>query len=158
MKALICGSFDPITLGHIDIIRRASKMFDEITVAIFKNPTKKYMFSEDQRYEMLTAAVTEFSNVRAELCDGLVAAYVRDNNFDVIVKGVRNQADCTYEIEMARANKLIFSGCETALLVSHGETADISSSLVRALITNGENCLRFLPTSIHDKIVKYCEK
>ncbi len=158
MKALICGSFDPVTLGHIDVIRRASAMFEEVTVAIFKNPAKKYMFSDTQRLELLNLAISDFTNVRAELCEGLVAAYVREHKIDVIVKGVRNQTDCAYEMEMARANKMIYDGCETILLVSHGEASEISSSLVRTLIVNGEGTQKFLPNSVYDKIVKYCEK
>ncbi len=158
MKALICGSFDPVTLGHVDQIRRASNMFNEVTVAIFKNSSKKYMFSEEQRLEMLKSAVAEFPNVQAELCSGLVAAYVRKNKIDVIVKGVRNQTDCAYEMDMARANKMIYDGCETLLLVSHGDVTGISSSLVRTLIANGESISKFVPQSVCQEIDKYYKK
>ncbi len=158
IKALICGSFDPVTLGHIDIIRRASLLFDDITVAIFNNSAKKYMFSESERIEMLAEAIKELPNAHAELCSGLVAEYVRKNNINVIVKGVRNQTDCSYEMDMARANKLIFDGCETMLLLSYGSISDISSSLVRAIALNGGDVSEFVPECVAVRLTEKCSK
>ncbi len=156
MKALICGSFDPVTLGHLSVIESAAKMFDEVVVGIFLNSAKKYMFSEVERLSMLSEAVAELKNVKVELCEGLVAAYVRDNGIDVIVKGVRNTVDCGYELEMARANRMIYPGCETIFIVSSEEKSGISSSLVRVMLQNGEDPSSFVPASVKRYIDKKC--
>ena len=101
MKALVCGSFDPITNGHIDIIKRASAMFDDVTVGVFVNSSKRYNFSEEKRIALINEAIKDIDNAHAELCSGLVARYCIDNGIRVIVKGVRNSKDFDYELEMA---------------------------------------------------------
>ncbi len=157
MKALICGSFDPVTLGHLDLIERAAKLFDEVTVGIFVNSGKKYMFSEDERLSMLSDATTHIENVKCEICHGLVAAYVRDNGIDCIVKGVRNETDCAYELDMAKVNRQIYSGCETMFLVSSDDKAGISSSLVRTMLGYGEKIDKFVPRSVLETVDKKCK-
>ena len=105
MKALVCGSFDPVTNGHIDLIRRAAGMFETVTVGIFVNKDKKYAFSMETRRVMLENAVKDIKNVTVDVSYGYVADYVKENGIGVIVKGVRNTADYEYELDMAKYNK-----------------------------------------------------
>ena len=149
-KALICGSFDPVTFGHMNIVQRAAKLFDEVTVGIFVNASKRYTFSEIVRAEMISAACAELGleNVRVDVCSGLVASYVRENGIDVIVKGVRNTVDFEYEKNMAEANKLIYDGAETLLMVADERYGAISSSLVREMMSHGEDVSALLPKTV----------
>lgn len=152
MKALICGSFDPVTNGHTELIKRAARMFDEIIVGIFLNTEKKYMFSEKQRLSMLCGAISEIKNARAELCSGLVAKYAQDNNIGVIVKGIRNTADYEYELNMAKINKKLCPDTETVFLPADPENDYISSSMVRIFIQNGENIEPYVPKSVIEEL------
>lgn len=148
MKALITGSFDPVTNGHIDLIKRTAAMFDSVTVGIFVNPAKKYYFTENERLEMLTEAIKELDNVEARICSGLVARYVRENGINAVVKGVRGSADCDYEITMARTNKMIYDGCETLLLPASAGLENVSSSTVKALRSYGEDISAYVPECV----------
>lgn len=148
MKALISGSFDPVTNGHIDLIKRTAALFDTVTVGIFINSAKKYYFSESERVAMLTEALKDCDNVDIRLCSGLVARYVEENEIDAVVKGVRNMTDCDYEITMAKTNKKIYEGCETLLLPSSPEFEDVSSSTVKALYSYGEDISKYVPDCV----------
>lgn len=148
MKALICGSFDPITNGHVDLIRRAAMLFDDVTVGIFVNSAKKYMFSETERLELIKNSIKDIKNAHAELCSGLVATYCQDNGIGVIVKGVRNIKDYEYELDMAKANKLFAPETETLLLPASSETEAISSSMVRAFNAGGKDVSAFVPACV----------
>ncbi len=148
MKALITGSFDPVTNGHIDLIKRTSAMFDSVIVGIFVNPAKKYYFTEEERLEMLKEAVKDLHNVETRICSGLVASFVRENNINAVVKGVRNSSDCDYEMSMARTNKMIYAGCETLLLPASPELAEISSSTIKTLRGYGEDISAYVPSNV----------
>ena len=149
MKALICGSFDPVTNGHLDIIKRAAAIFDSVTVGIFVNSAKKYFFDLSERVEMLTEATKEIKNVLIDTSEGYVADYVKENGIDVIVKGVRNSVDFEYEANMARINKQLYSGAETLLLVAPAETEELSSSLVKESFAKGEDVSRYVPECVN---------
>ena len=148
MKALICGSFDPVTNGHLDLIKRASRLFDEVTVGIFVNPDKKYLFSAEMRLSLLTEAIKDIDNAKAELCSGYVADYCKENGISAIVKGVRNTADYEYELEMAVFNKNRAPETETVFLPAYGEIAGISSSFVRELHAKGEDVSSYVPECV----------
>ena len=149
-KALVTGSFDPVTVGHMDLISRAASIFETVVVGIFVNIGKKYIFSEEERAEMLREACAEYGlqNVTVEICSGLVAHYVKNNDIDIIVKGVRNNADFDYERNMAEANKMLYSGAETLLLFSDPAHMAVSSSLVRTLVQYGEDVSALVPASV----------
>ena len=155
-KALITGSFDPVTVGHMDLISRAAAMFDTVVVGIFVNGAKRYTFTEEERAEMLREACSEYGidNVSVEICSGLVARYVENNGIDVIVKGARNSADFEYERNMAETNKRICPRAETALLFSDPAHSSVSSSLVRTLMQYGEDVSAFVPSSVLKRIGK----
>ena len=153
-KALVCGSFDPVTNGHMDIIGRTAKLFDCVVVGVFTNSEKKYTFSADDRAEMIREACAEngLNNVTVDTCTGMVAHYVRDNGIDVIVKGVRSTIDYEYERTIDYANKMAFKGAETLLLLSDPNLGQISSTVVREFMKHGEDISSMVPKSVMRRV------
>ncbi len=153
-KALITGSFDPVTLGHMNLISRAAAIFDSVTVGIFVNSSKTYVFSAEERATMLREACAECDlvNVTVEVCSGLVARYVEENGIDVIVKGARNSTDFEYERNMAEVNKQISPKAETMVLFSDPNYSAFSSSTVRTLMNYGEDVSNLVPRSVLKRI------
>ena len=137
MSVIIPGSFDPPTLGHLDIIRRAAEEYDEVYVVAFNNPKKNYVFSPEDRVAMLMLLTDEYENVLVSYSAGLVVDYMREHNIDLIVKGYRNEGDLLWESEQAEYNRR-FGGYETRLLLTAPEYAELSSTLVREAIFRGE--------------------
>ena len=136
MKALVAGSFDPPTNGHLDLIQRAAKFADEVVVAVANNASKNYRFSFPQRVDLITEAARELSlgeKVKVfELPQGLLVDFAKVQGVDVIVKGVRNATDLAYEDPMARMNQQL-SGIETVFLLANAQLQHISSSMVKEL-------------------------
>ena len=104
-KALYAGSFDPLTLGHLDIIERAAHLFDEVVIGVVVNLEKKTMFSFDERMEMIKEATCSIDNVKVDMCDGLLADFVNNNNFNVVVRGLRGMSDFDSEQQMAQLHR-----------------------------------------------------
>ena len=152
MKALIPGSFDPVTNGHVELVKKAAAMFDTVTVGIFVNPDKTYLFSEAERYEMLSEAIKDIDNASAALCSGYVADYCKEHGIGVIAKGVRNTTDYEYEAEMARYNKNRNPDADTVLLFADSEMAGISSSAVRKMHSEGGDVKGIVPECVYKKI------
>ncbi len=148
MKALICGSFDPVTNGHLDIITRAAALFDSVTVGIFINSEKKYYFDLNTRVQLLTEAVKDLKNVTVDFSEGYVAKYVEENGIDVIVKGVRNATDFEYEAMIDKVNKQIYPGAETLLLIASKEIEHLSSSFVKEKFLSGEDITSYVPECV----------
>lgn len=155
-KVLITGSFDPVTLGHLDLISRTADIFDAVTVGIFVNSAKNYTFTAEERADMLRESISEcgLCNVTVEICSGLVARYVEQNDIDVIVKGARNSVDFEYERNMAEANRTLYSGAETLVLFSDPRYSAGSSSLVRTLMSYGEDISAYVPASVLRRVQK----
>ncbi len=147
MKVILPGSYDPVTLGHLDIIRRASEQYDEVFVVIFKNPDKTCHFSTEDRVRMLLLATEAFDNVLVSESDGLVIDYMREHGIDKIVKGYRNEKDLTYEKVQADYN-LSHGGYETEYLKSDDRFAGISSTLAREKLDRGESLAGILPPAV----------
>ena len=150
MRVILPGSYDPITLGHLDIIRRAAEKFDEVFVVAFVNPKKSYRFSVEDRVAMLMLATEEFDNVLVSYSDGFVIDYMREHGIEKIVKGYRTEADLPWEREQAEYN-LKHGGYETELWKCRDGLETISSTLAREALTNGKGCDEILP----EKVVKY---
>ena len=150
MSVIIPGSYDPPTLGHLDIIRRAAEMYDEVYAVVFNNPNKTYAFSAEDRVAMLMLATEELDNVLVSYSAGLVVDYMRDHGIDRIVKGYRNEADLAWEGEQAEYN-LRFGGYETELLPTSPEYCDLSSTLVRERLSRGEA----VSGLVHPEVEKY---
>lgn len=131
MILAVCpGSFDPITLGHVDVVRRAATMFDEVVVGVARNAAKRYLFDESERLELARAALADLPGVRVDVIDGLLASYCRDLGADAIVKGLRGTADFDTEQAMALLNRHL-SGIETLFVLGDPALAHIASSHVK---------------------------
>lgn len=157
--ALFPGSFDPPTNGHIDLIRRASSLFDAVDVLIGVNYRKDYMFTAEERLEMMKKIAEEFENVSVHTYEGLIADYAKKTNANIIVRGTRNAEDFTYEYEMSFFNHYLNNNIETIFLPASHENAIISSSSVKQLTKFGADVSEMVPKIVNDSIKeKYLKK
>lgn len=153
-KTVICpGSFDPVTLGHVDIIKRASKMFDRVIVAVLVNSSKSPSFSIHERIELLEEATKDIDNVEIASFDGLLAQYCKDRGVNAIVKGLRAVSDFDYEFQMAITNKKLNPDLETIFLTADADSMYLSSSMVRSVASMGGDISNFVPACVLDRIV-----
>lgn len=135
-KALYTGSFDPMTNGHLDIITRASKMFDELVVGVIVNPNKHPLFSTEERVAMIEETTSHLDNVRVDSFEGLLADYVNKNQFNAVVRGLRATSDFEYEISMAQMNACLFDkGIESVFLMTSPRYSFISSSMIKEVVS-----------------------
>ena len=154
-KTVICpGSFDPVTLGHLDIITRAAGMFSKVVVAVLVNSSKTHTFSTEERIELLTEAVSALPNVEIVSFEGLLAEYCKTCGIDTIVKGLRAVSDFEYEFQMAIANKKLNPKLETIFLTADADSTFLSSSMVREIGSMGGDISNFVPACVHDRIIK----
>ena len=135
--AVFAGSFDPFTLGHLDIVKRASALFDELLVVIFENTSKKYMYDEGTRMQMIQKAVKGLKNVKVDCAAGLTVDYMKMVKATYLVRGIRGAADVEYEQSIAWNNKVLYPECETIFLSSSPEHLNVSSTVVRELLKVG---------------------
>ena len=149
MSVIMPGSYDPVTLGHVEMIRRVAAKEDEVYVVIFTNPNKTYSFSLEDRVAMLMLATEEFDNVIVSYSLGYVVDYMRDHGIEKIVKGYRNDTDLLWEKEQAAYN-LEHGGYETELILCDKKYEHISSTLVRKKLQNRENVSELLPKAVID--------
>lgn len=150
MTTAICpGSFDPITLGHVDIIRRAAEIFDEVVVCVMHNAAKKSpMFTLEEKLSMARRAVEEYPNVRVDSYDGLLTEYVRRYDKPVVVKGLRAASDFDYEFQMNMINKRLNPSVETMFLTASEQYTFLSSSIVREVAQYGAELKGLVPDAI----------
>lgn len=149
MKLAICpGSFDPITLGHLDIIQRAALMFDRVIVAVLVNPGKNPAFTVEERIDMIRRAVCDIPNVEIECFDGLLADYARQRNAQVVVRGLRAVTDFEYEFQMALANRKMNPDTDTVFLTTSAQYMYLSSSMVKSIACFGGDISDFVPECI----------
>ena len=142
--ALTAGTFDPVTKGHLDIIRRAADMCAVLIIGIFENPDKKPLFSLEKRFEALCAATMDIDNAIVITNDGMLFEYAKEAGADVIIKGVRDENDLTYEQKQADFN-FEHSGIKTVFLEADPKYKNVSSTLVRKLISEGKDVSRCVP-------------
>jgi len=154
MKAIITGSFDPITLGHEDLIRRAARMYESLTVAVCLNPSKASAFSLEQRLALIRRASDGLDNVEVIVSEGLLAHTCRDLGIDVILRGIRGASDTDYEIALSRINAAAVPGLETVLLPASAATSHISSSAAREMLRYGGDLTPFLSQAVIEEIEK----
>ena len=156
--AIIPGSFDPITLGHLNIIRRTSKIFDNVIVAVMKNVNKTSpMFTFDEKFDMINKSIAKYPNVQAVQFDGLLSEFAKQYPGSVIVKGLRAVSDFEYEFQMNNANKIMNPELETMFLTSDVKYTFLSSSIVRELAYYGADLKGLVPDEIIDDIYKKAE-
>ncbi len=148
-KALYAGSFDPVTKGHLDIIRRAAKLCDELVVGVIRNPQKSSMFTEDERIEMIKASTSDIPNIKVDAFSGLLADYVNCNNFDIVIRGLRGTTDFDSEIQMAQLHSILYKDkVETIFLMTSPECSFISSSMVKEVYLLGGNVDRLVSENV----------
>ncbi len=152
MKRVVCpGSFDPITFGHLDIIERSAKMFDEVVIAVLVNKTKSTLFTVPERIEMISEVTAKFSNVRVDSWSGLLVDYCEANNIDVIVKGLRAVTDFDYELQMSQIN-LQLKGIETLFMSTAPAHSFLSSSLVKEIASYNGDVSNYIPAPLLEKL------
>ena len=152
MSGAVCpGSFDPVTLGHVDIFERAAAQFDEVIVAVLINPKKSGMFDIDERIAMIDEATAHLPNLHAESGQGLVVDFVRERGMTAIVKGLRTGTDFEYELQMAQMNKHI-AGVDTFFVATTPAYSFVSSSLAKEVATFGGDVSKLLPESVNRRL------
>ncbi len=150
---VICpGSFDPVTLGHVDIIKRASKMFDKVIVAVLVNMSKTPSFSTDERIAFLKEALFDVPNVEIVGFCGLLADYAKERGAKAVVKGLRAMSDFEYEFQMALTNKKLNPELDTVFLTSDSQYMYLSSSMVKQIASLGGDISNFVPQCIHEQV------
>lgn len=151
--AIYPGSFDPVTNGHLDIIRRASKMFDKLVVVVLINPMKAYSFTIPERCEFLRQTTADIPNVEIASYDGLLADYFNlRSDVDVIVKGLRATSDFEYEFQMAHTNKDLNPRAETVFIPASLNATFVSSSMVKQVAMFNGDLSKYVPACIHERI------
>lgn len=153
-RVAICpGSFDCITMGHLDIITRAAAMFDEIIVVAMNNANKIYTFTPDERIDMIKKSTADIKNVTVDLYDGLLAEYAAKKNACAIIKGLRAMSDFEYEFQMALTNKKLNPKVETLFLTTSAQNMYLSSSMVKQIASMGGDISDFVPHVILSDIL-----
>lgn len=152
MRRVVCpGSFDPVTNGHLDIIGRASHLYDEVVIAVLINVSKKGFFDVDERMEMLREVTGTYGNVRVEAFHGLIVDFCRDRDISVIVKGLRAVSDFDYELQMAQMNHRL-AGVETMFMTTNPLYSFLSSSLVKEIASYGGDVSGVVPTLVRERL------
>lgn len=151
-KAIYPGSFDPVTFGHIDIIKRAAKVFEHLTVAVLNNKVKSPLFSVEERVMMLREVCKDLPNVTIDSFSGLLADYAVKSNADVVIRGLRAITDFEYELQMAQTNRKISEKVDTVFLTTSLEYAYLSSTTVKEVASFGKDVTQFVPECVAERI------
>ena len=152
--ALCPGSFDPVTLGHLDIIERSARHFDHVIIAVIRNPQKtQSLFSLEERQQMLEEGLTHVDNIRIEFFKGLLVEFAKEHGADAIVRGLRAVSDFDYELQMAQMNQRL-SGIDTFFLSTSPNYSFLSSSLVREVARFGGDVSGMVPKHVNDRLVE----
>ncbi|CAL9432544.1 Phosphopantetheine adenylyltransferase [Streptomyces sp. enrichment culture] len=156
-RAVCPGSFDPITNGHLDIIARASRLYDEVYVAVMINQSKKGLFEIEERIDLIGRVTAEYGNVRVESFHGLLVDFCKEREIPAIVKGLRAVSDFDYELQMAQMNNGL-SGVETLFMPTNPTYSFLSSSLVKEVATWGGDVSHLVPPLVHDALAERLRK
>ena len=153
-RSAVCpGSFDPITNGHLDIIERASSLYDDVVVAVMINHSKKSLFSVEERIELIQDVCKKFPNVRVDSWHGLLVDFCKKNEIPAIVKGLRAVSDFEYELQMSQMNHQL-AGVETVFISTSPQYSYLSSSLVKEIATYGGDVSAYVPSSVLTQLLK----
>lgn len=155
--AVYPGSFDPCTNGHIDIIERASRLFDKVIVAVLVNSSKKPLFSAEERADMIKKVAASYDNVEVVCFSGLLVDFIKENNADIVVKGLRAISDFEYEFQMALTNKKLSASFETLFLPARAEYMFLSSSVVKEIARYNGKLDGLVPSELSDMIIERCK-
>lgn len=156
--AVVPGSFDPITNGHVDIIERASKVFPEVRVAVMNNSSKHSLFTVEERKELIRTVTSKFPNVIVESSGGLLIEYARNVGASVIVRGLRAISDFEYEMQITSMNRMLDESIETFFVMTKNQYSFLSSSIVKEVAKYGGDISALVPTEVEDALKKKFEK
>jgi len=156
--AVYPGSFDPITNGHLDILHRATSLFDKVIIAVLKNPNKQPLLPEEKRFELIKEAVKDFPGVEVDSFEGLTISYVVKKNASIIIRGLRALSDFERELQMSQANKNINPNVETIFLMCSLEYAYLSSSMVKEICFLGGDVSNVVPNCVNEYLSKLRKK
>ena len=157
-KAIYPGSFDPVTLGHLDIIRRAAAIFDEITVSVLNNKGKSPLFSVQERVKILEEVTKDIPNVKVDSFDGLLVEHAMKSGADVVIRGLRAITDFEYELQLAQTNRKLCDRVDTVFLTTSLDYAYLSSSTVKEVASYGGDISRFVPPYVADLVYRKLKK
>lgn len=152
LRAVYPGSFDPVTYGHLDIIERASRCYDEVIVAVLENKAKNPLFSVEERVRMLRDATCKWSNLRVVSFSGMLVDFAREVEADVVIRGLRSALDYEYEMQMAQLNRQLGATYETIFMAANPSYTNLSSSAVREIASYGKKLDDFVPIAVSAKI------
>lgn len=154
IKAIYPGTFDPITVGHLDVIKRASKIYDKLIVAVMENNKKNCTFTEIERKAMIEKCVKDLPNVKVVIGDGLTVDFARKNNCNVIIRGIRAVSDYESELALATANMSLDANIETVFMVAKPELSFLSSSIAKEIASFNGNISSYIPKQIIKDVSK----
>ena len=157
VRAIFPGSFDPITNGHLDVISRAMKLFDELIIAVGRSPVKNQLFSPEERVEMITELTADMPSVTVESFNGLTVEYAARKKADVILRGLRSLTDVQYEFQLAMTNRAV-AGIETVFVMTSEQYGFTSSTLIREVASLGGDISNLIPKSIYNRLQQRLEK
>lgn len=147
------GSFDPITLGHLEIIKRLSKQFEKVVVLVSNNSDKQYLFTQSERFEMVKLVCKNFSNVEVKTTNGLTVEFAKNENISLLARGIRNIADLQYEQNLYNFNQTLDPNIDTIYLIADNKFLFISSKNIKELIKNNAKMDAFLPSEIIEQVI-----
>ena len=157
-RAVYPGSFDPLTLGHLDIIRRSAGIVDELVVSVLHNSAKNSLFSTDERVSMIKEVTKDIPNVKVTAFDGLLVDYVREIDASLIIRGLRAVTDFEYELQLTQTNQVLNPQVETIFLTTNLQYSYLSSTIVREIASYGGDITQFVPPEFIDRILDKYKK
>jgi len=151
-KAIYAGTFDPITLGHVDVVERAARIFPELIIGVAALTGKDTLFSQEERVDLIQAAVTHLPNVTVEACEGLLVNYARSQDVGVIIRGLRAVSDFEYEFQMALTNRRLAPDLETLFLMPKQDYSFLNSTNIKQVASLGGDVAEFVPRCVHQAL------
>ena len=147
-RAVYPGTFDPVTYGHLDVIKRGSKIFDELIVAVGHNPFKTPIFTVEERKEMLSKNTRKIQNVRVDCFEGMLTGYMEEMQTNIILRGIRTVSDFEYEFQRALTNRVLKTDIETVFIMTSQEYSFLNSSLIKEAVSLGGDISKFVPSDV----------
>ncbi len=147
-RAVYPGTFDPVTYGHLDVIKRGSKIFDELVVAVGHNPLKDPLFTINERMDMISKNTKNISNIKVDSFEGMLTDYMKEMQTNVILRGIRTVSDFEYEFQRALANRVLKTDIETVFVMTSQEYSFLNSSLIKEAVSLGGDISKFVPSDV----------
>jgi len=157
VRAIFPGSFDPITNGHLDVINRGIKLFDELIIAVGRSPVKNQLFTPEERVEMIAELIADMPGISVESFEGLTVEYAAKKKADVILRGLRSLTDVQYEFQLAMINRAV-AGIETVFVMTSEQYGFTSSTLIRQVASLGGNLTKLIPKNIYNRLQQRLKK